>query len=78
MNERVADPTDLIGMVGISRERSVGAMGSHAPRAEETEVQKQLLDCVAVPLECSRKLRIQFRQGARLQPLPYPLDEENP
>jgi hypothetical protein len=78
MNEYVADPADLVGRVGLSGERCVGAIVSHAPRDEENEVQEELLDYVAVPHRCSQKLRVQFRRGARLQPLPYPLDEENP
>jgi hypothetical protein len=78
MNERVADPVNLVGRVGLAGERAVGAIESHAPRDEEKEVQEELPDYVAVPPRCSQKLRVQFRRGARLQPLPYPLDEENP
>jgi len=77
MNDRVADPVDLVGRVGLSAEWSVGAIEPHARRAEEQEVQEELLDYVAVPPRCSQKLRVQFRRGARLQPLPYPLDEDS-
>jgi len=44
MNDRVADPVDLVGRVGLSAERSVGAIEPHARRAEEQEVQEELLD----------------------------------
>jgi hypothetical protein len=78
MNERVADPVDLVGGVRLSGERSVGAGEPHAPRTEEKEVQEELLDYVAVPPRCSQKLRVRIRQGTRLQPLPYLRGEENP
>ena len=78
MNERVADPVDLVGSVDLLDERSVGAIEPRASRAEGKEAQEELLDYVAVPPRCSQRLRVQFRQGARLRPLPYPLDEENP
>jgi hypothetical protein len=48
----------------------------HSLCTEEKEVQEELLDCAAVPPRSSQKLRIQLRHGARLQPLPYPLDEK--
>jgi hypothetical protein len=78
MNERVADRVDLVGRVDLSDERSVGAIEPRASRAEENEAREELVDYMAVPPRCSQKLRVRFRQGARLPPLPYPLDEENP
>ncbi len=78
MSERVADPVDLGGRVDLSDERSMRAIEPRASRAEGKEAQNELLDYVPVPPRCGQKLRVQFRQGARLQPLPYPLDEENP
>jgi hypothetical protein len=78
MNERVDEPVDLVGTVGLAGNRSVDANESGAPRAEENEDQEELLDYLAVQPRSSQKLRVEFRHGARPQPLPHPLDEGSP
>jgi hypothetical protein len=78
MNERVADAVDLIGGAGLSVDQSAAALKSHAASAEDKELPEELFDYLAVAPRSSRKLRVKYRDGARLQPLPYPLDEENP
>jgi hypothetical protein len=44
MNERVADPVDLIGGAGLSGDQSAGTFKSHAARAEDNELPEELLD----------------------------------
>jgi hypothetical protein len=78
VNERVADPVDRVGSVSLSGERSVRAIESHAPRAEEKEDREALLDYTPVLPRNTQTLVVRFRPGARLTPLPYSLDEENP
>jgi hypothetical protein len=80
MNQRDADPAALIGQVDLSNARPDIVSEPPTRRTEEEpefELQ-ELLDYMPVPLRPRRTRLVRFRQGARLRPLPYSLDEENP
>ena len=59
-----------------SRAPFLGALELPAGPAEEE--QEELLNYTPVPPRHTQMLLVRFRLGARLQPLPYSLDEENP
>ena len=80
MNQRDADPPALLGQADLSNARPDGALepsreGMH--EEQEFEIQ-ELLDYRPVPFPRSERRLVRFRQGTRLQPLPYSLDEETP
>jgi hypothetical protein len=76
MTPRDADPTLLVGPDTLSTARSLGAPELPARPAEEDL--EELLSYTPVPPRSSRTLVVRFRRGARLKPLPYSVDEENP
>jgi hypothetical protein len=80
MNQRDADSAALLGEVGLSNARPDGGLEPPTRcREEEQEfVLQELVDYLPVPLRHKQSWLVRFRQGARLQPLPYSLDEENP
>jgi hypothetical protein len=80
MNQRDADLAALVGQVDLSNARPDGASGHLTGGiGEEQEFELQeLLDYLPVPLRRSETRLVRFRQGARLKPLPFSLDEENP
>ena len=71
---RVAD-ADRAGQRG---DLVAARRGVVAEREEQEFELQELLDYLPVPLRHSETRLVRFRQGARLQPLPYHLDEENP
>jgi hypothetical protein len=76
MIQRDADPTVLVERVCLSSANSSDAL---EPREGPTEAeQEELLDYAPVPPRNTQTLVVRFRPGARLKPLPYSLDEENP
>jgi len=80
MNQRDADSAALVGQVGLSNVRTDGAL-EPPPRGMEEEQEfelQELLDYLPVPLRPRQTRLVRFRQGARLLPLRYSLDEENP
>jgi len=80
MNQRDADPAALVGQVGLPNVRADGRL-EPPPRGMEEEQEfelQELLDYLPVPLRHTQTRLVRFRQGARLLPLSYPMDEENP
>jgi len=76
MIQRDADPTLLVEQVCLSSANSSDAL---EPPEDPTEAeQEELLDYAPVPPRHTQTLVVRFRPGARLKPLPYSLDEENP
>ncbi len=76
MIQRDADPTVLVEQVCLSSANSSDAL---EPPEGPTEAEHELLfDYVPVPPRNTQTLVVRFRPGARLKPLPYSLDEENP
>ena len=76
MIQRDADPTLLVEQVCLASANSSDAL---QPLVDPTEgEQVELLDYSPVPPRNTQTLVVRFRLGARLKPLPYPLDEENP
>ena len=78
MNQRDADPTVLIGGDSLATAPSPDAVESNARLSEDEPDQEELLDYAPVPPRNSQMLLVRFRHGARLQPMHYSLDEENP
>jgi hypothetical protein len=76
MIQRDVDATALVEQVGPSIARSSGA--SVLPTAQMEEEHEELLNYTPVPPRNTQMLRVRFRPGARVKPLPYCLDEENP
>ncbi len=72
MIQRDADPTVLVEQVCLSSANSSAAL---EPQEGPTD---ELLDYAPVPPRNTQTLVVRFRPGARLKPLPYSLDEENP
>jgi hypothetical protein len=76
MIQRDADPTLFVEQVCLSSANSSDAL---QPPVDPTEgEQEELLDYAPVPPRNTQTLVVRFRPGARLKPLPYSLDEENP
>ena len=79
MSQHDADSAVLVGELGPANPRPDGALESPTcgrEEAQELEL-RELVDYLPVPLRRSGTRLVRFRQGARLQPLPYSLDEEN-
>ena len=74
--QRDVDPAALVEHVGRSSARSSGA--SVLPAGPTEEEQEELLNYTPVPPRNTQMVLVRFRPGARLKPLPYSLDEENP
>ena len=76
MIQRDVDPGALAEYLSQSRAPSSGAsVRPHCPTEGE---QDELLNYSPVPPRKTRMVLVRFRPGARLKPLPYSLDEENP
>jgi len=76
MIQRDVDPAALAEHVSRSSDRSAGASG--LPPAPTEEEQEELCNYTPVPPRNTQVVLVRFRLGARLKPLPYSLDEENP
>jgi hypothetical protein len=76
MIQREVDPGALVEHVSRSSDRSSGA--SMLPAGPTEEEQEELLDYSPVPPRKTQMVLVPFRPGARLKPLPYSLDDENP
>ncbi len=76
MNQRDVDTTALVGQGGVLGSRLVGGVDSPAPDAGPEEPEGPL-DYRPVPPRSGQTRLVRYRRGARLRPLPYPLDEEN-
>jgi hypothetical protein len=76
MNQRDSDAATLVGGVGLPiapPEAGPEQSAHHAGEEPDGEIQ-ELLDYLPVPLRPGETRQVQFRQGGRLRPLPYPLD----
>lgn len=83
MNQRDADSAAPVGELGHSSARSVGVLAPASRRTVDNEdeherEQEGVMDYVPVAPRNSQTRLVRFRHGARLPPLPYSLDEENP
>ncbi len=76
MIQRDVDPAALVEHVSRSSARSSAA--SVLPAGPTEEEQEELLNYSPVPPRNTQMVLVRFRPGARLKPLPYSLDEENP
>ena len=76
MIQRDVDPAALAEQVSRSSGRCSGA--ALLPAGPTAEEQEELLDYSPVPPRNTQMVLVRFRPGARLKPLPYSLDEENP
>jgi hypothetical protein len=76
MTQRDTDSTALAEHVSLSSAPPLGASGP--PVGSTQEELEELLNYTPVPPRNSQMLLVRFRQGARLKPMPYSLDEENP
>jgi hypothetical protein len=76
MNQRDVDTAALVGQGDVLGTRLVGGVASPAPDAESEEPEGPR-DYLPVPPRSGQARLVWYRRGARLRPLPYPLDEEN-
>jgi hypothetical protein len=76
MLQRDNDPAVLVESASRSSAHSSGA--SMFPAGPTEEEQEELLNYTPVPPRNTQMVLVRFRLGARLKPLPYSLDEENP
>jgi hypothetical protein len=77
MNQRDADPTALVGQAVDSRALPGGAIEGPTRRENEERDREESLDYEPIPLRKRQAVLVRFRQGGRLQPLPYSLDDED-
>jgi hypothetical protein len=79
MNQRDSDAATLVGGVGlpIAPPEAGPEHSAHYARDEQDGDIQELLDYLPVPLRPGETRQVQFQPGSRLQPLPYPLDEED-
>jgi hypothetical protein len=62
----------------VSRPSARSACASVLPTRPTEEEQEEPLNYAPVPPRNTQIVLVRFRSGARLKPLPYSLDEENP
>jgi hypothetical protein len=76
MTQRDADSTALAEHASLSSASPLAV--SQPPVGSTEEELEELLNYAPVPPRNSQMLFVRFRLGARLRPMPYSLDEENP
>jgi hypothetical protein len=76
MIQRSADATALAEELSPPSAGSSDAL--EVPASSTGKELEELLNYTPVPPRNTRMVVVQFRLGARLKPLPYSLDDENP